>query len=379
MKILHFYKTALPTSYGGVQTFIDSLCRHTASLGCDNKVLSLSPHPHKSPIQMQDGYKVYEVQENFHLASTSFSYAAYGAYKKLGEEADLIHLHFPNPFADILHFITALNKPTLLTYHSDIVKQKMLSICYQPLQHAFLKNMHHIVATSPNYLASSKTLQKYSEKTSIIPIGIDMDIAAHKPKLCERFSYWQEKLQKPFFLFSGALRYYKGIDIALKAVANTNIRLVIMGGGGIEAELKERAAALNLENVDFLGYVSEEDKAILLDLCYGFVFPSNQRSEAFGISLLEAAAYAKPLISCEIGTGTTYINLHNETGHVIAPNDHTQLREAMQYLLNHPEEAQQMGLKAQQRARDLFTAEQQATSYVNLYKKLGAELNSSST
>ena len=94
------------------------------------------------------------------------------------------------------------------------------------------------------------------------------------------------------------------------------------------------------------------------------------RSEAFGISLLEGAIYGKPLISSEIGTGTTYINIGGETGVVVPPSDPGALREAMDYLWNNPEVAKKMGESAEERYWDLFTADKMAKSYVDLYQRL---------
>ena len=108
----------------------------------------------------------------------------------------------------------------------------------------------------------------------------------------------------------------------------------------------------------------------MLNLCYAFVFPSHLRSEAFGISLLEAAMYGKPLISCEIGTGTTYINIDKETGIVVPPSDPAAFRRAMDYLWNNPEEAAAMGRCAEARYWKIFTAKNMAQSYVSLYEKL---------
>jgi rhamnosyl/mannosyltransferase len=120
----------------------------------------------------------------------------------------------------------------------------------------------------------------------------------------------------------------------------------------------------------FVGKVSEEDKAALFHLCYAVTFPSHLRSEAFGISLLEGAMYGKPLISSEIGTGTTYINIDGETGVVIPPSDPLALRHAMVKLWNDPELAMEMGKNAQRRFEELFTAERMTESYVELYRKV---------
>lgn len=131
---------------------------------------------------------------------------------------------------------------------------------------------------------------------------------------------------------------------------------------------------MNIErNVVFLGRIDEADKVALLELCYGVVFPSHLRSEAFGISLLEGAMFGKPLISSEIGTGTSYINIHGETGLVVPPNDPVAFRSAMQRLWDDPSLAAQMGAKADRRFFQLFTAENMARNHSELYREVVAE------
>jgi glycosyltransferase involved in cell wall biosynthesis len=110
----------------------------------------------------------------------------------------------------------------------------------------------------------------------------------------------------------------------------------------------------------------------LLTLCYAVAFPSHLRSEAFGISLLEGAMYGKPMISSEIGTGTTYINIDGDTGIVVPPSDSQAFGEAMKRLWDNPELAAEMGRRAEARYWELFTAEQMATSYTALYHELVA-------
>lgn len=373
MKVLHIYKTSILQSKGGVETFIDALSRETAKYGVGNTVFSLAENPAKRPVKIS-GYTIHEAKENIFIASTGFSLSAFRKFSSLAAEADIVHYHFPNPFADILHFSCRIRKPSLITYHLDIIKQKYLLQLYRPLEHLFLNSVDHIVATSPNYLTSSKVLQKYRSKTSVIPIGIDIHTY---PEIHEdRNTYWNARLPKPFFLFIGTLRYYKGLHIALDAIKATNIRLVIAGSGGIEKGLKRYAAHHCIDNVHFLGAVSNEDKVVLLNLCYGFVFPSHLRSEAFGIALLEAAAYGKPLISCDIGTGTTYVNSHDETGIVVAPSSAEELRNAMQYLLDNPDKSLELGNNAKKRVNKLFTADKQAKSYYELYEELLNKQNS---
>ena len=169
------------------------------------------------------------------------------------------------------------------------------------------------------------------------------------------------------------LRYYKGLHILLDAISGTDLPIVVVGSGPIEQELRQRARRLNLSNVLFLGALPEEDKNALFTLCFAVVFPSHLRSEAFGISLLEGAMFGKPMISSEIGTGTTFVNIDRETGLVVPPSDPEALRRAMTYLFEHPDEAAQMGLKALQRYEKLFTADIMVKKYLDLYESMLGE------
>lgn len=125
-----------------------------------------------------------------------------------------------------------------------------------------------------------------------------------------------------------------------------------------------------MSNVRFVGNLPDADKAALLSLCYAFVFPSHLRSESFGISLLEAAMYGKPMISCEIGSGMSFINIANETGLSVPPRDPAALAQAMSTLWNDADLAQRMGQAAAVRFEQVFTADAMAASYARLYNEL---------
>jgi len=367
LKVLHFYKTYLPDSVGGVEQVVSQIALSNSSLWVDTEVLTLSPTMVERTIKIGNHY-VHRCQSNFEIASTPFSVSAFLRFRQLAKEVDVIHYHFPYPFADLLHFITRVDKPTVLTYHSDIVKQKHLLKLYQPLMNKFLGSVDRIVATSPNYLKSSKVLARFQNKVSVIPIGLDK--STYPAPDNDRLEYWQKKFGDKFFLFVGVMRYYKGLHILIEAAHNSDYPIVIVGAGPIEKELKDQIKNLGINNIYFIGFVSNEDKVALFTLSYAILFPSHLRSEAFGISLLEGAMYGKPLISSEIGTGTTYINIDGETGMVVPPSDSGALRKAMDYLWNNPVVAKKMGERAEERYWDLFTADKMAKSYVDLYQSL---------
>jgi len=367
MRVLHFYKTAHPDTVGGIEQVINQIARGTVKLGVQTDVLSLTPHKVARTIEL-DGYMAHRAKLSFEIASTGFSASVFLRFYKLAQKADVIHYHFPWPFMDLVHFATRVKKPMVVTYHSDIVRQKKLLALYRPLMNKFLSSVDHIVATSPNYLATSEVLQKTLDKVSVVPIGLDK-ATYHLPSV-ERLKYWSDKIGPKFLLFVGVIRYYKGLHILLDAIKGLDYPLVIVGAGPTAQELKEQAESLGLRNVFFLGLLPEEDKVALLTLCYAVVFPSHLRSEAFGVSLLEGAMFGKPMISSEIGTGTTYINIADETGLVVPPSDDVALRNALVYLWNNPELAATMGRNAEARYWNYFTADQMVESYVDLYAKL---------
>jgi len=358
---------------GGVEQVINQIASGCNKYAVKSDVLSLTSGHYAMSIQI-NGYSLHRAKLNFQISSTGFSISAFWQFAKLAKEVDIIHYHFPWPFMDVVHFASRVKKPTVVTYHSDIIKQKNLLKLYRPLKHKFLSSVDRIVATSPNYLITSGVLKKFSDKVSIIPIGLDK--TTYPTPTADRLQNWREKIGPKFFLFVGVLRYYKGLHILVEAAKGTNYPIVIIGSGPIEVELKTQAAKLGLSNIHFLGQLLDEDKVALLTLCYGILFPSHLRSEAFGISLLEGAMYGKPMISSEIGTGTTFINIANQTGLVVSPSDPLALRQAMRYLWEHPKQATEMGKRAEERYWQYFTADKMVNSYIDLYQDILKHHNS---
>jgi glycosyltransferase involved in cell wall biosynthesis len=369
MRVLHFYKTYYPDSWGGIEQVIRQMCMGTSRLGVTNEVLTLTRDASQAELQIE-GHTVHRVPMNFEIASTGFSLAAIRKLAHLARKADVIHYHFPWPFMDLAHFMARIDKPSVVTYHSDIVRQKNLLRVYSPLKRRFLHSVDAVVASSPNYVASSPVLKRFEHKTRVITYGLDKSMY-HQPSEALKAS-WRARCGERFFLFVGVLRYYKGLHILLDAMANVDYPVVIVGAGPIEQELKQHAQRLGLTHVMFIGAVDEDDKAALLELSYAMVFPSHLRSEAFGISLLEGAMYGKPMISSEIGTGTIYNNIDNDTGLVVPPDDPQALGQAMRTLWDNPQLAADMGRRAEARYWQLFTAEKMAESYVALYRELAA-------
>lgn len=368
MRVLHVCRTYFPDSQGGIEEVIRQTCSNTGQLGVESRVFTLSVNPNPS-VLVWEGIEVHRFKRTFELASCGVSVTALTGFKSLVEWADIIHYHFPWPFADFLHFFGKVRKSSLLTYHSDVIRQKLLLRLYQPLMNAFLQSVDVVVPTSENYSATSRELGRYAEKVEMIPIGISQ--AGYPRVVQSELDSMRAKVGDGFVLFVGVLRYYKGLHILLEALQGTSLKCVIAGSGPVEVDLKRQMSELNLEeNLTFMGQVSNEEKVQLIHLCKAVVFPSHLRSEAFGVTLVEGAMFGKPLISTELGTGTSYINQDGETGYVVPPSNVKAFREAMLKLEADDKLAKRMGDNARKRYEQLFTGERMGKLYTQLYTRL---------
>jgi rhamnosyl/mannosyltransferase len=329
LKVLHLYRTYFPETQGGLQESIRQLCFATSRLGVDNTVFALAKDPRPAKMRLPEANLV-RARSWIEVASCDIGWHdAVLKCREAAQDCDVIQMHYPWPFADmLLALIRRKDQPLVVTYVSDVVRQRGLGLLYSPLRRHLLGTADRIVVSSPNYISSSEVLSRYQDKICCIPHCLAPEPQANQ----ERVNYWRQRVGTGFFLFVGVLRYYKGLDFLLKAATRVGSQIVILGDGPEGDRLRAASARKNLANVHFLGALPDEDKYALISLCRGMVFPSHLRSEAFGIALLEAAQQRKPLITCEIGTGTTWINQHEETGLVVPPEDTHALVKAMERL-----------------------------------------------
>lgn len=369
LRILHVFKTYYPDTVGGIEQVIAQLGCALGDRGHENRIYTLSPDPHPAVLQRPEG-QVHRSKRTIDIASVSLSLRALLEFREHAKWADVIHYQYPWPFADVLHFLWGRGKPTVVSYQSDIVKQKWGLKLYVPVRERFLRSVGAVVATSPGYRSSSDVLSRLKRKVPVIPNGLEE--SGYPPPTPQLLDHWRTRHGQDFFLFVGVLRYYKGLHTLTEAARGFSGKVVIAGEGPEGERIRSQMAEAGLANVELLGHVSEEDKVCLLHLCRALVFPSHVRTEAFGMSLVEAAMCSKPMITCEIGTGTTYVNQDGVTGLVVPPEDPARLRAAMQHLLADRPLAQAMGRAARRRFEQLFTADAMASRYEQLYLELAA-------
>ncbi len=367
MRVLHVTQTYYPDTRGGIEEVVRQIVLNTKSYGVETRIFTLTSDPVTKVVEI-DGVKVFRALLTLKIASCGMSISAFKQFKNLVDWADIVHYHFPWPFADLLHISARVNKKTVITYHSDVVRQKRWLITYKTLMNSFLAQIDVIVATSDNYIESSNILQQYRHKVCTIPLGISKQ--SYPVPTEQKITEIENKVGKDFFLFVGTLRKYKNLHILLDVLKNITLQCVIVGSGPEEKALKHYAKKMQITNVKFTGRVSDIDKVAFIKLCRALVLPSNLRSEAFGVVLLEGAMYKKPLISTELGTGSSYVNIDGKTGIVVPPSNMDALQEAMLLLDRDEVLANKMGQAAFERYNELFTGEVMGEQYAELYEAL---------
>lgn len=361
MKILHVYKSYYPYTFGGIEKFIDTLCANTAERGIENELITTAPCDEiiceKSDYLPKTFYPA--TIEKF---SCPMSFSFLKNFRAKAKNADMLHFHFPWPFADFVKLITHVKKPYIVTYHSDIIRQKLIMPIYFPLMKYFLSHANKIIATSENYVKSSPVLKHFSHHVDVIPIGLNncfFDFNEPRPP------------EKPYFLFLGVLRQYKGLQFLIEAMrAVENYNLIIAGDGPCYVELKTLIMRYQLENVMLIGHVDEAKKLELYQNAYGVVSSAHLRNEAYCYMLVEGLMFGKPLISTEINTGTSFVNINKKTGIVVPPSNACALRRAMNELYENPAIAAEYGVNARARYLELFTADKMTDAYVDVYKSI---------
>ena len=369
--VLHIYRTYFPDPPGGLQEAIRQIGLSTGIQGLSNTIFTLSSEPEPSVLHRPEG-RVVRCRSWAAPASCDLGgLSAFTTFSKLARESDVLHYLFPWPFADVLHAVVKPDRPAVLTYISDVVRQRWLGAAYAPLMWRTLRQMRVIVANSPAYAKTSPVLSHpdIRDKVRVIPLGIE---EGSYPKDGDEaiFKRLGMVLNEPYFLFIGVLRYYKGAHFLVRAAKNIGAKVVIAGSGPEGATLQLLATEIGVTNVIFAGQVTDAEKVALLKSCRALVLPSHLRSEAYGMVLVEAAMFGRPLISCEIGTGTSFVNADGVTGFVVAPGMPEKLAWAMNMLLTDDQLTATMGHSSRARYDQLFCGPALGLAYANVFREV---------
>lgn len=282
-------------------------------------------------------------------------------------EADIVVVHVPNPTAELGCLIAPPRGPVVVRYHSDVVRQARAIRLYRPFLMKFLRKAAMILPTSRQYLESSDALAPVREQCRVVPLGIEPEVfAAPDPA---RVAELRQAYGQGYVLFSGRHRYYKGLEHLVRAALRIHAPVVIAGDGPERANCRALARNLGVE-IHFPGELSHDDLVAHLHGCAVFAFPSVARSEAFGISILEAHACGKAVVATKLGTGVEFANLDGETGLNVEPANPGAFADAVNELLDDADRRDAMGAWARERVTREFTAEAVAKAEYALYQEV---------
>lgn len=363
MRILHLYKDYFPV-IGGIENHVRLLAEAQAARGHHVTVLATSLNRH-SHTEMRNGARVIFASRLLNLSSAPFSIELFQRAAEL--KSDVAHLHSPYPVGEMAHYFFGSARATVLTYHSDIVRQKVMGALYTPLLHRVLARVNTIIATSPNYIETSHVLTRWKNKCVVVPLGITSPLA---PLLLGEGK--TPSAQEKQLLFVGKLRYYKGVNYLLQALPQIeNARLTIVGTGPMEREWRELADALGIASrVCWAGEISDEQLRAQYAACDVFVLPCSERSEAFGAVQLEAMTAGKPIVSCDVNTGVAWVNQDDVTGFVVPPKNPPALAQAITRLLNDDALRARMGNAGRERFLREFTLDVMVERVMQVYDRV---------
>ena len=362
MNILHIYKDYFPV-LGGIENYIRVLAEDQVARGHNATALVCAPGPGTRK-ETLNGVDVIKAGRLATIASMPLSVSQ--PLIAAGLRPDLIHVHSPYPLGEVSAWLVSQDRPLVVTHHSDVVRQQGWLRLYGPLLRRVLRRADRIIATSPRYIETSSWLDPVRKKCTVIPLGID----------ALRFTPPETPFDgPPTLLFVGKLRYYKGLDTLLHALAQLqDVRLEVVGDGPMRVPWETLARSLGVsDRVRFHGEVDDAALAGYYHRAHAFVLPANARSEAFGMVLLEAMASGLPCITTEVGTGTSWVVQEGVTGRVVSPGTPRLLAEAIDDLLGVPERRAHMAKTARQRVDEMFTLEIMTERVMALYRDLLGE------
>ncbi len=370
MNVLHIYKDYFPV-LGGIENHVRVLAQAGVARGHEVTVL-VANTARQTSIETINGVRVIRAARWMTLASTPISPALFVQAGRLN--ADIAHLHFPHPPGEVANWLLHPARRTVISYHSDVVRQAGLLRLYTPLMKQVLKRADVIIVGSPP-MKNSMYLADQQAKVHIVPYGLPLARFAAQPTAAEfervTARYPAVTASLPKLLFVGRLRYYKGLNVLLDALPDLQAQLLIAGSGPMlnawQAYARLRGVA---DRVAWLGEVSDDDLPVLYHLAQLFVLPATHPSEAFGLVQVEAMASGIPTVCTELGTGTSWVTLDGQTGYVVPPNDPHSLAEAINQLLSDDQLRAQLGRAAQARAQAEFTVERMIGRVYAEYERL---------
>ena len=348
---------------GGMETHLKALCeglRWAARI----EVL-VSNTGRRTVVDQVDGIRVTRAGTWLDCAGASFSPAMAGCIRR--SRADLVHIHLPNPPAVLAYLLSGHRGRLVLTYHSDIVRQKYLGAAVGPLMDLAIARADAVIVTSAMYLRTSPVLSRFVDSCRVIPFGIALDEYRRVP--AQQVNEIRARFGTPIVLNVGRLVYYKGLEHLVRAMAQVKATLLLIGNGPLRPALERLARETGVAGrVRFLDRV--DDLAPYYHAAEAFVFPSVARSESFGLVQLEAMACGLPIVNTSLPSGVPFVSVDGVSGLTVPPADAEALAKAMNLLLQNPELRARFSAAARQRVEQQFSVGMMLDKTWDLYREV---------
>ncbi|MBF0465026.1 MAG: glycosyltransferase [Nitrospirae bacterium] len=369
MKVLQFGKYYPPAPPGGIEVVMYNLTEGINKEGTRCDVLCSNTNATYSE-EIYNGYNVIRTKSYGKILSTSVSPQLISKFIDINKNYDIIHVHFPDPLANLAVLLAKPKNKVVLHWHSDIVRQRLLLKLYAPVMHWLMKRADAIITTTPTYITCSRHLNPFEHKAVTIPIGVATEhLASNKEEVAAIRKLHEGKK----IIFSlGRLIYYKGYEHLIKAASELGegYSVIIAGEGPLRERLSNMVKSMGLSDRVFLpGHIPDRQLGTYYEACDLFCLPSVERSEAFGIVIIEAMSFGKPVVATKLA-GVGWVNQHGVTGINVEPGDPTELSHAIKLILNGKEMYNRFSINCRERFMNFFTREKMAQSAVKLYKNL---------
>ena len=386
LRVCHLGKF-YPPAAGGMESHLQTLARAQAALGADVQVLCVN-HRNRSgrdvtwetltstpTVEDLDGpVRVTRIGRRATVARLELCMELPWLLSSLQHSGvDVLHLHVPNPTMLLPLAAVRQRVPLVITYQSDVVLQKRLAHLMRPFEHRVFRRAAAILPSSPAYMAGSELLQEYREQWSVLPLGINLEpYLQPTPAAFAEARRFRAEHGEPLWLAVGRLVYYKGLHNAIEALRRVPGRLLIVGEGPLSDDLRSQASRLGVaDRVVWLGRLSEQSLVGAYHAATALWFPSNARSEAFGLVQVEAMASSCPVINTAIpASGVSWVSPHEETGLTVPVNDPTALAAAANRLLQEPGLRERLATGARSRACSEFDSQVMAGRSLEIYRRV---------
>lgn len=369
MVIVHTFKDAYPIR-GGIENHMLQLARLQHEAGHDVRILTCHGAT-ASDITDIDGVRLVRYARGPEAASQPLSPKLYNALR--GVECDILHVHSPFPLAEWAVLRGVVSSRVVVTLHAEPTRAGWLLPRYLRFLNRSLARVDAVLVTHPA-MRDRPLMQGLSAPCHVVPLGIGIP-----PEMLEKptTSDGPEEPDSNVVLFVGKFRHYKGLKYLVEACSRIpGIKLVLVGDGPLKNEMQALATDLKLgDRVVFTGEIEEPLLHEWIQRAAILVLPSTDRSEAFGLVLLEAMAASRPVVSTSLGTGTSWVNQHGRTGLVVPPCDVGALAGAIGKLMADRNLRIEMGKAARMRVEAEFDERQMMERVMKVYQQASKRLS----